>query len=88
MPSQAIDFTVFRGSNTGSIVSSTSHRDSLKGDEVLIKITHSGLCFSDMHYRQSGQGLGHEGVGIIQRLGPDVHNVKECVSIPSSPLPP
>jgi hypothetical protein len=38
-----VEFTVFKGSEEGKIVKSTTKRD-LRADEVLIKITHSGVC--------------------------------------------
>jgi len=41
----------------------------LGAKEVLIKTTHSGLCYTDVHAKEKGCGLGHEGVGIIERLG-------------------
>ena len=38
-----VEFTVFKGSEQGKIVKSTTKRN-LRADEVLIKITHSGVC--------------------------------------------
>ncbi|KAJ7180832.1 NADP-dependent alcohol dehydrogenase [Mycena filopes] len=70
-----IDFTVFKGSPDG-IVQATHHLDLPTGNEVLIKITHSGICGTDEHYRHSDLVLGHEGVGIIQEVGPDVKEFK------------
>lgn len=37
--------------------------------EVLIKTTHSGLCYTDVHAKGKGCGLGHEGVGLVAQLG-------------------
>lgn len=37
--------------------------------EVLIKTTHSGLCYTDVHAKHKGCGLGHEGVGIVEKTG-------------------
>jgi len=42
------------------------------GLEVLVRVTHSGLCGTDVHDRTSGCGLGHEGVGVIERVGENV----------------
>lgn len=42
--------------------------------EVLIKTTHSGLCYTDVHAKGKGCGLGHEGVGTVQEIGPAVTN--------------
>ena len=72
-----IDFDVYRGSRDGTIMKSTTHQDPLKGDQVLLKITHSGLCGTDEHYRSADQVLGHEGAGIVQELGPEVHDLKK-----------
>lgn len=44
--------------------------------EVLVKTTHSGLCYTDVHAKEKGCGLGHEGVGFVQELGPGVTNLK------------
>jgi D-arabinose 1-dehydrogenase-like Zn-dependent alcohol dehydrogenase len=64
-----IDFTVFKGSTPdGKIVEAKGHRD-VGPSEALVKITHSGVCGTDEHMRTRNQGLGHEGVGIIQELG-------------------
>ncbi|KAG1876116.1 NADP-dependent alcohol dehydrogenase [Suillus tomentosus] len=67
-----IDFTVFKGSPTGKIVESKTHKESLKPDEVLLKITHAGLCGTDQHYKTEDMVLGHEGVGVVQQVGSQV----------------
>jgi alcohol dehydrogenase (NADP+) len=65
--------------------------------EVLIKTTHASLCYTDVHAKNKGIPLGHEGVGIIERIGPAVttldvgqrvgwgwlHSVGDQLSIPS-----
>ena len=71
------DFTVYKGSKDGSIKKSTIHQDPLEGDQVVVKITHSGLCGTDEHYRSADQVLGHEGAGVVQDLGPDVRELKK-----------
>ncbi|KAJ7745463.1 chaperonin 10-like protein [Mycena maculata] len=70
-----IEFTVFKGSPDG-IVQVTTHSESPRGNQVLIKITHSGICGTDEHYRQAGIGLGHEGVGTVQEIGEAVKGFK------------
>lgn len=60
-----VEFTVFKGSKEGKIIKSTIQRE-LQPNEVLIKVTHSGLCGTDEHYRHEDMGLGHEGAGIIE----------------------
>jgi alcohol dehydrogenase (NADP+) len=42
---------------------------------VLIRTTHSGLCTTDVHAKHKGCGLGHEGVGLVERLGKGVNNL-------------
>lgn len=44
--------------------------------EVLIKITHSGVCGTDVHYIPYGVALGHEGVGIVEKVGSEVTQLK------------
>ncbi|KAK9312006.1 chaperonin 10-like protein [Lipomyces starkeyi] len=70
------DFTVYKGSHDGKVLKSTTHKDDLKGDQVLVKVTHSGVCFTDVHYRQVDMVLGHEGTGIVAEIGPDVKDLK------------
>ncbi|EGN98664.1 hypothetical protein SERLA73DRAFT_54283 [Serpula lacrymans var. lacrymans S7.3] len=71
-----LDFTVYKGSEDGRIVKATTHRDSLKPDDVLVRVTHSGLCGTDLHYRTFDVALGHEGVGLVQEIGTDVKSMK------------
>jgi len=61
-------FTVYKGSKEGKVYKSTTTRE-LRPDEVLIKITHSGLCGTDEHYKCRDQVLGHEGAGTIEEVG-------------------
>ncbi|EXV02616.1 Zn-dependent alcohol dehydrogenase family protein [Metarhizium robertsii] len=69
-----VDFTVFKGSKTGEIVEATGHRDP-GPTEVIVKISHCGVCGTDEHFLHADQGLGHEGVGVITELGSAVHEV-------------
>ncbi|KIJ66884.1 hypothetical protein HYDPIDRAFT_180557 [Hydnomerulius pinastri MD-312] len=69
-------FQVYKGSSSGRIVKSESHRGELKADEVLIRITHAGLCGTDLHYRQQDMVLGHEGVGVVEKVGSSVTTFK------------
>ncbi|KAK8139456.1 putative NADP-dependent alcohol dehydrogenase [Apiospora sp. TS-2023a] len=71
-------FTVFKGSKDGNPVKSTTTRpDELKGDQVFMKITASGLCGTDLHYKTVDMALGHEGVGVVEDVGPDVKDLKK-----------
>ncbi|CAG9947232.1 unnamed protein product [Clonostachys rosea f. rosea IK726] len=72
----AIEFTVFKGSRSGDIVEAKGSRE-VGPTEALIKITHSGVCFTDEHYRHIDQGLGHEGVGTIVEVGSRVHEISD-----------
>ena len=71
-------FTVFKGSPGGKIVQDTTHRV-LDDNSVLVKITHSGLCFTDVHFREQNMVLGHEGVGIVERVGAGCKDLKSSV---------
>ncbi len=56
------------------------------GNEVLIRLSHMGVCGSDMHYYTTGRigsnrveypfVLGHEGSGVIQETGGDAGGLK------------
>lgn len=67
-----LNFTVYKGSKDGKIVKSTTHKDSIAPDEVLLKVTHSGVCGTDEHLRSQDMVLGHEGVGVVQQIGKNV----------------
>lgn len=71
-----INFTVYKGSPSRRIVQGKTHRDKLNGDEVLLRITHSGLCGTDEHFLDKDMCLGHEGAGIVEALGPEVKSLK------------
>ncbi len=52
-------------------------------DDAIIKITSTGLCGSDLHLYETlgpfmtpGDVVGHEPMGIVQEVGPDVANLK------------
>ena len=60
-----VQFTVFKGSKEGKIVQSTTTKE-LGPNEVLIKVTHSGLCGTDEHYKHADMVLGHEGAGVVE----------------------
>ncbi|KAI0436954.1 GroES-like protein [Xylaria telfairii] len=64
-------FTVFKGNESGAPKKEiTAKPDELSGDQVFVKITASGLCGTDLHYRHQHMGLGHEGVGVVEKTGP------------------
>ena len=57
--------------------------DDLGDDEVLIRLSASGVCHTDLHVKNmNGWGmafpilLGHEGAGVVERVGPAVTSVR------------
>jgi threonine dehydrogenase-like Zn-dependent dehydrogenase len=61
--------------------------------DAVVRITTSAICGTDLHFvrgtfpgTKPGTILGHEGVGVIESLGPDVRNlnVGDRVIIPST----
>ncbi|KAK4184940.1 NADP-dependent alcohol dehydrogenase [Podospora australis] len=70
------DFTVFKGSKNGDIVEAKGHRNP-GPTEVIVKISHCGVCGTDEHYRHNDQGLGHEGVGTIVEVGSMVETLSD-----------
>jgi alcohol dehydrogenase (NADP+) len=55
------------------------HKSTLKTlgpNDVWIRTTHSGLCATDVHAKETGCGLGHEGVGFVEAVGNGVSNLK------------
>ncbi|KAG7451203.1 NADP-dependent alcohol dehydrogenase [Guyanagaster necrorhizus] len=66
----------FRGSVSGKIVESSFTREELSPGDVVVKVTHSGLCGTDLHYLNVDMVLGHEGVGIVQEVGPSCERLK------------
>jgi D-arabinose 1-dehydrogenase-like Zn-dependent alcohol dehydrogenase len=66
--------TYLAGDPDGRIVVKTSMR-AIGNLEVLVRVTHSGLCGTDVRDRTSGCGLGHEGVGFVEKIGESVTSV-------------
>ena len=52
-------------------------------EDVIIKVTSTAICGSDLHLYQGnfplpiGYVIGHEPMGIVEEVGPDVTNVKK-----------
>lgn len=65
----------------GVVVQKPAEVPALKPKEVRVKITHTGVCGTDLFYIQSGCALGHEGVGIVEEIGSAVtlHKVGDRV---------
>lgn len=70
-------FTVYKGSKGGKIVKSQTTKPDLQDDQVLVRVTASGLCGTDEHYKEADMVLGHEGVGVVEDLGPNVKELKK-----------
>ncbi|OAA55645.1 NADP-dependent alcohol dehydrogenase [Cordyceps fumosorosea ARSEF 2679] len=72
-----LSFTVYKGSPDGKPVKGTTTRPKeLTGDQVLLKVLASGVCGTDLHYRKKDMVLGHEGVGEVQAVGPEVRRLR------------
>ncbi|KAK4250175.1 chaperonin 10-like protein [Corynascus novoguineensis] len=70
--------TVFKGGKDGVPKKSTTLKpDELVGDEVYLRVTASGVCGTDLHYLTNDMVLGHEGVGVVEGVGPDVKHLKK-----------
>ena len=55
----------------------------LKASEIEVKVTHNGLCHTDIHMRDNDWGVskfplvaGHEVVGIVTEVGKDITTLK------------
>ncbi|KAI0004737.1 GroES-like protein [Xylariaceae sp. FL0662B] len=71
-------YSVFKGQKDGLPKKSVTRKpEQLVGDKVLVKVTASGVCGTDLHYRTQDMVLGHEGVGIVEDLGPDCKHLKK-----------
>lgn len=70
-------FTVFKGAKDGKVIKGQTTKSDLTKDQVLVKVTASGLCGTDLHYRNADMALGHEGVGIVEEIGPGVTHLKK-----------
>ena len=68
--------TVFKGSPNGKIVKAQGGQRELRPHDVAIDIAYSGLCYTDMHFRTTDMVLGHEGVGVVSRVGSEVKVLK------------
>jgi S-(hydroxymethyl)glutathione dehydrogenase / alcohol dehydrogenase len=55
----------------------------IKSDDVIVRITSTAICGSDLHLYQGnfplpdGYVIGHEPMGIVEEVGPDVTHVKK-----------
>ncbi|KIW92938.1 uncharacterized protein Z519_06787 [Cladophialophora bantiana CBS 173.52] len=82
------DLLNMRHSSVPSInLGPNQNRHSLGPDEVLIKLNVTGICFSDLHFAMGDLGTppmstfgvrspGHEGAGVVVKVGSNVKNWK------------
>ncbi|EXM19131.1 Polyketide synthase, enoylreductase domain [Fusarium oxysporum f. sp. vasinfectum] len=69
--------TVYRGTRSGRVQEGTVPSPGPpKTHQVTVRITHSGLCGTDEHYKCQDMVLGHEGVGIVESIGSSVVTLK------------
>ena len=71
-----LNYTVYKGHQSGKIVKDVGHKEDLAPDQVLVRITHAGLCGTDEHYKSADMVLGHEGVGVVEQVGSEVEQFK------------
>ena len=52
--------------------------------DVIVRITSTAICGSDLHlyevlgpYMHKGDVIGHEPMGIVEEVGPEVHRLKK-----------
>lgn len=73
----SLPLSIYHGSESGKITLHEPINRELGPTEVAMKISHSGICFTDTHNRRRGEcGLGHEGVGIVTDVGIATKNLK------------
>lgn len=70
-------YAVIRGLD-GKLTSTPATIPALGPKDVLIRITHSGVCYSDYEYFSHGAplALGHEGVGLVEAAGSQVTSLE------------
>ncbi|KAJ7646994.1 chaperonin 10-like protein [Roridomyces roridus] len=72
----SVEITGYKGSANNGIVEATTNQPLPKDTQVLVKITHSGICGTDEHYKHLDMVLGHEGVGTVEQTGESVTDLK------------
>jgi Zn-dependent alcohol dehydrogenase len=62
--------------------------------EVRVRVSHCGICHSDLTYAESGPGvvvpcvLGHEAAGVVDAIGPGVRSVARGDKVMLTPMGP
>jgi len=76
----SITAAVIREKGSDFVLEQAKIRDP-KADEVLVKVVATGMCHTDMIVRDQDYPvplpvvLGHEGAGIVEKVGPLVKNI-------------
>lgn len=70
------EIIAYKGSSNGHVRESRRTSRQLSKSEVLIQISHSGVCGTDEHYKSQDMVLGHEGIGIAIDIGPGVKSIR------------
>lgn len=73
-----ITFETFCGSPDHTIVKGTTTKPNLSGTQVHIKSTHSGVCGTNLHCIGIDMSIGHQRVGSVAAIRPDVNTLKIC----------
>ncbi|KDN42406.1 putative NADP-dependent alcohol dehydrogenase [Tilletiaria anomala UBC 951] len=69
--------TVYTGSSSGRVTKRQGGSRPVGPHTVVIKVTHSGICWSDMHFlKEDDMVLGHEPVGVVVQVGSKVRRFK------------
>jgi D-arabinose 1-dehydrogenase-like Zn-dependent alcohol dehydrogenase len=71
------EYTVFRGIDK-KVTATKTTVPALGPKDILVRITHAGVCHTDALFFENGAplALGHEGVGIVEAIGFDVTQFK------------
>ncbi len=83
--SQPTKFQAYAAINSGEKLQKWEYEPApLKEDEIEIRVTHNGLCHTDIHMRDNDWGVsqyplvaGHEVVGVITEVGERVTSLKK-----------
>lgn len=70
------EITMYKGSSSGEILEEKVPTPEPKDTEVLVRVTHSGICGSDLHFVHRDMVLGHEGAGVVEKVGPAAKTLK------------
>lgn len=71
------EYRVFRGIE-GKLTQTPANIPALGPKDILVRITHSGVCYTDYEYFVHGAplALGHEGTGVVEAVGSEVTGLK------------